>query len=178
VDARRLAPSSGEPTLILDATFGGRSVRVEVRGESGRYQVTLDGQPLDVDFQATGRHFASLIVDGESYEAGIVRQQDGYTVAIGGATFDVELRDAARGAGASARPRAAGPVGIKAPMPGKVVRVLAVVGQQVQAGEGLLVMEAMKMENELKAPRAGRVREVHVSERQAVETGALLLVLE
>ena len=91
---------------------------------------------------------------------------------------DVELKDAARGAGPSARARAAGPVALKAPMPGKVVRVLATVGQQVQAGEGLLVMEAMKMENELKAPRAGRVREVLVGERQAVETGALLLVLE
>ena len=63
-------------------------------------------------------------------------------------------------------------------MPGKIVRVLVAAGQQVQAGEGLLVMEAMKMENELKAPRAGRVREVQVGERQAVETGALLLVLE
>jgi biotin carboxyl carrier protein len=63
-------------------------------------------------------------------------------------------------------------------MPGKIVRVLVAAGQQVEAGAGLLVMEAMKMENELKAPRAGRVREVRVDERQAVETGALLLVLE
>jgi biotin carboxyl carrier protein len=63
-------------------------------------------------------------------------------------------------------------------MPGKLVRLLVEAGQAVEAGQGLLVMEAMKMENELRAPRAGRVREVHVSERQAVETGALLLVLE
>lgn len=164
--------------MILDATLDGRTVRVEVRGEAGRYRVTLDGEPLEVDFECTGRDFASLIVDGRSYEAGIVRQGDGFTVALTGATYDVELKDAARGAGASERARAAVPVGLKAPMPGKVVRVLAAVGQQVQAGEGLLVMEAMKMENELKAPRAGRVREVHVGERQAVETGALLLVLE
>lgn len=164
--------------MTLDATFGGRTVRVEVRGESGRYLVTLDGQSLEVDFQATGGDFASLIVDGRSWEAGIVRQPDGYTVAVAGATYEVELKDAARGAGPSVRARAAGPVVLKAPMPGKVVRVLAAPGQQVQAGEGLLVMEAMKMENELKAPRAGRVREVHVAERQAVETGAPLLVLE
>jgi biotin carboxyl carrier protein len=163
---------------MLDATFGGRTVRVEVRGEAGRYHLTLDGQPLDVDFQPTGRDFASLIVDGCSYEAGLVRRHDGYTVTLTDATFDIELKDAAPGDGASARPRAAGPVTLKAPMPGKVVRVLVAVGQPVEAGQGLLVMEAMKMENELKAPRAGRVREVHVVERQAVETGASLLVLE
>ena len=63
-------------------------------------------------------------------------------------------------------------------MPGKLVRLLVAAGQEVAAGQGLLVMEAMKMENELKAPRAGRVRDIHVAERQAVETGALLLVLE
>jgi biotin carboxyl carrier protein len=164
--------------VILDATFGGRTVRVEVRGEAGRYILTLDGQPMEVDFQATGRDFASLIVDGHSYEAGIVRHPDGYTVALTAGTYDIELKPAARGNGTPVRARAAGPVGVKAPMPGKIVRVLVAAGQQVQAGEGLLVMEAMKMENELKAPRAGRVREVQVGERQAVETGALLLVLE
>lgn len=164
--------------MILDATFEGRTVRVEVRGEAGRYQVTLDGEPLEVDFQPAGRDFVSLIVDGRSYEAGVVRQPDGYTVALRGATFDIELKDAARGEGALARPRAAGPTGIKAPMPGRVVRVLVAAGEQVESGQALLVMEAMKMENELKAPRAGLVREVRVGERQAVETGALLLVLE
>ncbi|HET9314225.1 MAG TPA: biotin/lipoyl-containing protein [Vicinamibacteria bacterium] len=164
--------------MILEATLGARTVRVEVRGEAGRYLVTLDGQPMEVDFQATGRDFASLIVDGRSYEAGLAGIQDGYTVALAGGMFDVELKEAARGNGTPVRARAAGPVGLKAPMPGKVVRVLVQVGQPVEAGEGLLVMEAMKMENELKAPRAGRVREVHVGERQAVETGALLLVLE
>ena len=163
--------------MILDATFEGRTVRVEVRGEAGRYQVTLDGEPLEVDFQPVGRDFVSLIVDGRSYEAGVVRQPDGYRVALRGAAFDIELKDAARGEGALVRPRA-GPLGIKAPMPGRVVRVLVAAGEQVESGQGLLVMEAMKMENELKAPRAGRVREVRVGERQAVETGALLLVLE
>jgi biotin carboxyl carrier protein len=63
-------------------------------------------------------------------------------------------------------------------MPGRLVRVLVEPGQQVEAGQGLVVMEAMKMENELRAVRAGRVAEVHARERQAVETGALLVVLD
>jgi biotin carboxyl carrier protein len=63
-------------------------------------------------------------------------------------------------------------------MPGRLVRVLVQPGQQVQAGDGLLVMEAMKMEKELRSPRAGRVSELPVSEGQAVETAALLVVVE
>jgi biotin carboxyl carrier protein len=164
--------------VILEAAFEGRTVRVEVRGEAGRYQVTIDGRPLAVDFQPTGRDFASLIVDGRSHEAGLARTKAGYTVALTGAVFDIELSDATRGEGVSTRARASGPVKLQAPMPGKIVRVLVAAGDAVEAGQGLLVMEAMKMENELKAPRAGRVREVLVGERQAVETGALLLVLE
>jgi pyruvate carboxylase subunit B len=63
-------------------------------------------------------------------------------------------------------------------MPGKIVRVHACTGQAVKAGDGLLVMEAMKMENEIRAPRPGRVKEIAVREQQAVETGALLVLLE
>jgi biotin carboxyl carrier protein len=63
-------------------------------------------------------------------------------------------------------------------MPGKIVRILASLGQEVAAGQGLVVLEAMKMENELRAPRAGRVREFGVREGQTVEAGALLVVME
>jgi biotin carboxyl carrier protein len=63
-------------------------------------------------------------------------------------------------------------------MPGRLVRVLVEAGQEVSAGQGLVVMEAMKMENELRAPRAGRVAEVVARERQAVEAGALLVILD
>ncbi|PYQ05667.1 MAG: hypothetical protein DMF83_14660 [Acidobacteria bacterium] len=63
-------------------------------------------------------------------------------------------------------------------MPGRIVRVLAEPGQEVEAGQGLVVMEAMKMENELRSPRAGRVVEVHARELQTVETGFLLVVVE
>jgi biotin carboxyl carrier protein len=63
-------------------------------------------------------------------------------------------------------------------MPGRIVRVMAEPGQEVAAGEGLIVMEAMKMENELRSPRSGRVAQVHARERQNVETGALLVVVE
>jgi biotin carboxyl carrier protein len=164
--------------MRFDAVVLGRSVRVEVRGKDGRFVVTIDGRPLEVDYQETGHHFASLLIDGQSYEAGIERTNGGYNVVLADDVLMVELLDAARGDGAAPRAAGRGPARLSAPMPGKVVRVLVQPGEEVKAGQGLVVMEAMKMENELRAPRAGQVTEVRVREQQAVETGALLVVVE
>jgi biotin carboxyl carrier protein len=162
----------------LEAQVLGRRVPVEVRGQDGRYQVTVDGRTLEVDYQETGSRFVSLLIDGRSYEAGLQRRAGGYDVVLADDLLEVELKDAARGEGAAPRAAGAGPVRVTAPMPGKVVRVLVEAGQEVRAGQGLVVVEAMKMENELRAARAGRVAEVRVREQQAVETGALLVVVE
>jgi biotin carboxyl carrier protein len=162
--------------MILDATVAGRTIRVEVRGGDGRYRLTLDGTPLEVDLSGDARGLASLLVGGESHEVGIEKRDGGYTVAFPGESFTVDLAAAARGGTAPAR-HAPGPARVVAPMPGRVVRVLAEPGVDVVAGQGLFVIEAMKMENELKAPRAGRLQEVAVREGQAVEAGALLAVV-
>jgi biotin carboxyl carrier protein len=161
--------------MILDATVLGRTICVEVRGGEGRYRLILDGVPLEVDLAGDGRGLSSLLVGGQSHEVGIEKREDGYTVVFPGESLTVELAAAARGA-APAR-HAPGPARLVAPMPGRVVRVLAEEGVDVAAGQGLFVIEAMKMENELKAPRAGRLREVAVREGQAVEAGALLAVV-
>jgi biotin carboxyl carrier protein len=164
--------------MLFDATVDGRTLRVEVRGRDGRYVVTLDGRALEVDHQETGPHFASLIIGGRSYEAGLEKRPDGYNVVLAEDVLYVEIRGASQGAADAPRKAETGPARILAPMPGRLVRVLVQPGQQVQAGEGLVVMEAMKMENELRSPRAGRVAELPVREGQAVETGALLVVVE
>ena len=93
-----------------------------------------------------------------------------------GGAVDVVLQEARGDVRAAAR-RASGPFRLVSPMPGRVVRVLAAAGADVAAGQGLVVVEAMKMENELRAPRAGRVAEVAVREGQAVDAGALLAVI-
>jgi len=162
--------------VIFDATVDGRTIRVEVRGGDGRYRLTLDGAPLEVDVAGGGRGLSSLLVGGESHEVGIERREGGHTIVFPGESLTVELAAAARGASAPAR-HAAGPARLVAPMPGRVVRVLEVPGADVAAGQALFVIEAMKMENELKAPRAGRLQEVAVREGQAVEAGALLAVV-
>ena len=164
--------------MLFDATVDGRTIRVEVRPREGGYRVTVDGRALDVDHREAGPHFVSLLIGGRSYEAGLEKRPDGYDVVLAEDVVHVELRGASEGVAAAARKADGGPARILAPMPGRLVRVLVQPGQQVQAGDGLLVMEAMKMENELRSPRAGRVAELAVSEGQAVETAALLVVVE
>jgi len=162
--------------LIFDATVEGRTIRVEVRGGEGRYSVSLDASTLEVDIVPVGRHFASLLLAGESHEVGIEKRPDGFVIQFPGDAVSVLLAESARGAAAPAR-KAHGPGRLLAPMPGRVVRVLEQAGAEVAAGQGLVVIEAMKMENELASPRAGRVLEVAVLEGQAVEAGALLALV-
>jgi len=163
--------------VIYDATVAGRTARAEVRGADGRYTVVVDGRASEVDVREAGPHIMSLIIGGRSHEVGIERCEGGYRVAVRGKVLAVDLVEAARGT-AVPRRAAGGPARVQAPMPGKLVRVLVAAGEEVGAGQGLVVMEAMKMENEIRAPRAGRVKEAPVREGQAVETGALLVLLE
>jgi biotin carboxyl carrier protein len=160
----------------LDAHVDGRTIRVEVRPTDDGYTVILDGKKREVDLVETSNHFANLIVDGASHEVGLEKRGDGYRVHLPDDTVTVALGDPAGAAVDRAR-RPKGPTRLTAPMPGRVVRVLAEKGRDVELGQGLVVIEAMKMENELKAPRKGRIDEVAVREGQAVEAGALLLVV-
>jgi biotin carboxyl carrier protein len=164
--------------MLFDATVDGRTLRVEVQGKDGRYSVTIDGRLLEVDHFDGGRDFVSLLVAGRSHEAGLEKRPGGFIVVLADDVVAVDLAEASRGEPPAARRIAGGPLEVKAPMPGKVVRVLVGSGEMAAAGQGLVVVEAMKMENELRAPRAGRIKEVTVSEGQTVETGALLVTLE
>jgi biotin carboxyl carrier protein len=162
--------------VIFDADVAGRAARVEVKGGAGRYTVQLDGRSLEVLASGVGTGAMSLIVGSESHELGVEREGQGYRVAGRSGSVLVTLAPAGRGAAAVA-PRASGPARLVAPMPGRILRLLAAAGADVAAGQGLLVIEAMKMENELRAPRDGKLRELLVREGEAVEAGALLAVV-
>ena len=161
-----------------EAVVGQRVLSVEVAGAGPRYTVTLEGRAMEVEWSDGASGLASLVIDGASVEAGAVARAGGYSVLVKGHMVDVTLRDAAPPGAPLARAGAGGPARVTAPMPGRLVKVLVQEGDSVSEGQGLVVMEAMKMENELRAPRAGRVKELPARERQAVETGALLVVLE
>jgi biotin carboxyl carrier protein len=162
----------------LEATPSGASARLEVREKDGVYSVRIGEKTLVLDWVSAGAGFASIHDGARSVDAAIERTPAGFAVVFDGKRFDVNLQEAARGAALGERTGAAGPSRLIAPMPGKIVKILVAPGEAVTAAQGLIAMEAMKMENELKAPRAGVVADVKVAEGQAVETGALLVVIE
>jgi biotin carboxyl carrier protein len=164
-----------------------RERRVEIHRGSHGHRVLVDGREHVVDAVRVRDNTWSLLVRDpatgqvRSVETTVVPQNGNGTVDvfIDGHRIEVGQRSGlgrrARGAGGA---HAGGPQRITAPMPGKVVRVLVAPGDTVQPRQGLVVVEAMKMENELRATGAGRVREVFVREGQSVEAGTALVVVE
>jgi len=159
------------------AKVDGREYRVGFDREG---TVTLDGEPVEVDLQSIdgGFHY-SLLVGAASHEVFVERCEDVCFVTVGGLRYQIEVEDErARPAG---RRRAAleeaGEAEVTSPMPGVVVAVLVEEGQPVQAGEGLLILEAMKMENEIRASRTGTVIAVEVRPGQRVGQDDVLLRL-
>jgi biotin carboxyl carrier protein len=140
--------------------------------------IRVNGQPAEpeskADFVEVGPGLYSVILDGCSYEVAVT----GSEVEIGGTRVQIEVEDPRKWNPAGASRTGEGRAAIKAPMPGKVLRVLVAVGDEVAAGQGLVVLEAMKMQNEMKAPRAGRVASVGVKEHEAVNAGEVLLTIE
>jgi acetyl/propionyl-CoA carboxylase alpha subunit len=165
-----------------------------------RYLVRIDGEDHEVLLDADGVHVGGqdvaaqvapidgtpvrMVTIGREVHRVVVRRGSGpgvYTLWLDGFRFDVEALDERTRAIRDLSAKSSAPLGpapLVAPMPGLVVRVAVQVGDAVQAGQGLVVMEAMKMENELRAVAAGRVRAVHASPGSAVEKGALLIELE
>ncbi|MHB1843589.1 MAG: biotin/lipoyl-containing protein [Deltaproteobacteria bacterium] len=165
---------------IGDISSAAKSREVTVEQEGSTLKITLDGEVHELDAVRLEGGALSLIVDGRSFSAEIEEAGDVSSVLLGGSVFPVEMLDERR-----LRLRAAsgqlgqqGPQILAAPMPGKVVRVLVKAGDLVKEGQGLVVVEAMKMENELRAVRAGTVRELLVAEGVTVEGGAKLCVVD
>jgi len=160
--------------LLGEAT---RTVEVLGLGE-GRFQVTIDGQTRLVDSRPTGAASFSLLIENAAAEVSVVARGDTYAVAVGGRTHRIRLLDE-RARRAHRRGAAGGGTReVRAAMPGKVVAVLVDVGTVVEMGQGLLIIEAMKMENEVTSPRAGTVQEIRVKPGQPVEAGELLAIVE
>jgi biotin carboxyl carrier protein len=146
--------------------------------ENGRFHVTVDGVGRSIDSRFTGPVSLSLLIDGAVAEVNVLARGSDQAVEIGGRTHRFKLLDERA---LRARGRDGGGSGdreLRASMPGKVVAVLVDVGAEVIPGQGILVIEAMKMENEIGATRPGAVKEIRVRPGQAVEAGELLAVIE
>jgi biotin carboxyl carrier protein len=150
---------------------------VEVHARSDVYEVTVDGKVHQVDARKLESNFYSLLVEGRSYEISVEGDEENFEVRHGAFQREVRLVDPLRAA-AGADLAAGGRAVIQAVMPGRVVRLLVEEGDEVEQDQGLLVLEAMKMENEVATPRAGRVTSIRVNPGDRVETGEELILVE
>jgi biotin carboxyl carrier protein len=152
-------------------TVNGRSGRIEIDGSRLRY-VRENGVVIEGEFSLEG---TSVLLNGRSY---LVNTGAGGEISVNGRLLSLEVfdpRDLRPGQGASANQ---GRQEIAASMPGKVIRVLVAAGDKVEEGQGLVVVEAMKMQNEMKSPKAGRVVEVRARADATVGAGEILVVVE
>jgi len=163
----------------FEAQAGGETVPVEVAGADGRFTVTISGERLAVDARQTGEGIWSVLLGGASHVADVTEQDGVYLVDVEGERYAIRVEEESRYIirTRGAHGHVAGQV-LKAPMPGKVTLIEVAVGQAVTPGDGLIVLEAMKMENEFKAQVAGTVKEIRVAPGQAVNPGDVLLVIE
>jgi biotin carboxyl carrier protein len=165
--------------MIYEVTIAEKTYRVELMRSGDGWSCRLGDRELPLDAMSVQEGVLSLLLDGKSYE---VKQESVGTeasVVVGPERFSVSVQDprsfrSRRRAGASEQ----GVKKITAPMPGKVVRILAAVGTTVESGQSVIVIEAMKMQNELKAPKNGVIKKINIAEGAAVEAGQSLAEVE
>jgi biotin carboxyl carrier protein len=165
--------------MIYEVTIDGKPYRLELeRAETG-WHCRLNGREITVDAVLARRDVLSVLIGGKAYEIKREHTATDMHLWVGSVRYLAELRDprslrGRRGANADEK----GPRKLFAPMPGKVVRVLIGKNQPVEAGQSILVVEAMKMQNEIKSPKKGVVRKVVTAEGAAVNAGDVLAVVE
>jgi biotin carboxyl carrier protein len=165
--------------MIYEVSIDGKNYQLELARDGEQWQCRLDGREIGIDAVLASPNVVSVLIDGQAYE--IKREQTATDLHlwVGNGRYAVELRDPrslqARRVKAG---EAEGAKKLVAPMPGKIVRVLAAQGSEVQAGQGLVVMEAMKMQNEIKSPKKGKLQRVMVREGDSVNAGDALVIVE
>jgi biotin carboxyl carrier protein len=165
--------------MIYEVMIRDRTYRVDLVRAGVSWRCSLDGREFTVDAVPAQNGALSLLVEGKSYEARWQQLGEERRIVVGHEVFKVQVRDPR--SLRSRRSRESGTQGVRkiiAPMPGKVVRILTGMGVEVEAGQAVLVIEAMKMQNELKSPKKGKVSKLNVREGAAVEAGQTLAEVE
>jgi biotin carboxyl carrier protein len=165
--------------MKLLLTINGARDRIEILAPAPacRFQIG-DSAERSAHVETPEPGVYSVLMDGRSYDACVEETPAGLVVSIDGFRFEIEARDPRRWYRKSAGPGGEGIQTIASPMPGKVVRVLVAPGDSVEAGQGIAVVEAMKMQNEMKASRAGKVLSVPAKEGATVAAGEVLATIE
>jgi biotin carboxyl carrier protein len=164
--------------MTYDITIDGKSYRLELARADGRWTCRLDGSEIEVDAVLARPDVLSLRIGNKAYEVKCERVAGEQHLWVGSTRFAVEVRDPRSLRGRARAVDDSGPKKLIAPMPGKVVRVLVRQGTEVEAGAGVLVVEAMKMQNEIKSPKKGMIQKILVAQGAAVNAGDVLAIVE
>ena len=165
--------------MTYDVAIKGKKYRLELNRVDGRWQCRLDGREIKCDAVLTQKDVLSVLIESKAYEIKRERTVSGVRLWVRGTWYAAELGDPR-----SLRSRRDGAAGDEGPqwlvasMPGKVVRVLVGEGSAVEAGQGVVVVEAMKMQNEVKSPKKGVLRKLEVAEGANVNAGDVLAIVE
>ncbi|MGE5112975.1 MAG: biotin/lipoyl-containing protein [Acidobacteriaceae bacterium] len=166
--------------MTYDVVINGTTHRVELTKGESAWICKVDDAMMEIDAAFTARDVISILLGGKAYEVKRERSLSGEThMIVGSARYASEVQDPrslkTRRTKAGAE---AGPQKLTAPMPGKIVRILLPEKCEVEAGQGVIVVEAMKMQNELKSPKKGIVAKVLVDEGTTVNAGDPLVIIE
>jgi biotin carboxyl carrier protein len=165
--------------MRYDIGLGSRSYRLELARKEGGWDCKLDGREIAVQAERISAEKLSLLAGGESFEVRHHRTEGGAELFIRGTRYEVSVEDPRSWRGRSSGAQGeAGPQRLTASMPGKVVRVLAQEGDKIVPGQGIAVVEAMKMQNEIRSPRAGVLKKLLAHEGMKVNSGELLAIVE
>jgi len=164
--------------MLYDVTIDGKNYRLDLTRAGDRWSCRLDGSEVDVDAILARPDVLSLRIGNLAYEVKSEWVANDLHLWVGSSRFAVEIRDPRSLRGRSRTADDQGPKRITAPMPGKVVRLLLHEGDEVEAGAGIAVVEAMKMQNEIKSPKKGTIQKILVTEGAAVNAGDLLAIVE
>jgi biotin carboxyl carrier protein len=162
--------------VLYEIQVGGKSHRLELKETDAGWHCVLDGKEVPVDAAQTDCHTMSLLIGNESFE--VRREPDG-KLFIRGVRYETSVEDPRSWRGKRRRAGATeGPQKLTASMPGKIVRVLAHEGDKISAGQGIAVIEAMKMQNEIKSPKEGTLKKLLVHAGVNVNAGEVLAIVE
>jgi biotin carboxyl carrier protein len=164
--------------MLYDVTIDGKSYRLDLERTEGRWSCRLEGRELEVDGILARPDVLSLRIGNLAFEVKSERVANQLHVWVGSTRFAAEVRDPRSWRGRTRAGDEQGPKKIVAPMPGKVVRLLVGDGDAVESGTGVAVVEAMKMQNEIKSPKKGTVQKILVIEGAAVNAGDVLAIVE
>jgi biotin carboxyl carrier protein len=164
--------------MTYEIAIDGKSYRLDLSQEEGLWSCRVDGREVEVDAVLARPNVLSLRLGNNAYEVKCERVGADVHIWVGSQRFAAEVRDPRSLRGRARAVDDHGPKKLTAPMPGKVVRVLLSPGTEVEAGTGVLVVEAMKMQNEVKSPKKGTIQKILVSEGAAVNAGDVLAIVE